>query len=97
MTTETTPIEIQSERERAVWQDGHEQGWNDCLHEWEEQDKVRRHITAKNAYSPKELIEWIESFFSCDPSYRTQHNNYAGAVRDFMIRHTDPLTGEEMP
>jgi len=35
-------IEIQNDREREVWQDGHEQGWNDCLHEWQEQDKLKR-------------------------------------------------------
>lgn len=22
------------------WDIGHEQGWNDCLHEWNEQDKL---------------------------------------------------------
>jgi hypothetical protein len=33
-------IEIQNERERDVWQDGHRQGWDDCLHEWQEQIKV---------------------------------------------------------
>jgi hypothetical protein len=48
-------------------------------------------------FTPKELIARIESFFDCDPNYKTQHNNYAAAVRDFMIRHTDPLTGEERP
>ena len=48
-------------------------------------------------FTPKELIAWIESFFDCDPNYKTQHNNYAQAVRDFMIRHTDPVTGEELP
>jgi hypothetical protein len=48
-------------------------------------------------FTPKELIAWIESFFDCDPSYKTQNNNYGAAIRDFMIRHTDHLTGEERP
>jgi hypothetical protein len=30
------------EREQAIWRDGHEQGWNDCLHEWEAQEKLKR-------------------------------------------------------
>ena len=32
-------IEIQNDRERAVWQDGHEQGWNDAMLEFTRQQK----------------------------------------------------------
>lgn len=26
------------------WNIGHEQGWNDCLHEWNEQDKLPNRV-----------------------------------------------------
>jgi hypothetical protein len=30
-----------------IWRDGHEQGWNDCLHKWECHEKMRAEHTNK--------------------------------------------------
>lgn len=34
---------LTTDRESAAWDAGHEQGWNDCLNEWQEQEKFCTH------------------------------------------------------
>jgi hypothetical protein len=31
-------VEIETDRDRRIWDQGHEQGWNGCLFEWQQQD-----------------------------------------------------------
>jgi hypothetical protein len=37
---EMPALVLETARDQQIWDQGHEQGWNDCLHEWQEQDKL---------------------------------------------------------
>jgi hypothetical protein len=51
-------VEIKTDRDRQIWDQGHEQGWNDCLYEWQQQDELRHR---RCAWCDGPIPKWHDS------------------------------------